>query len=67
MAEHDYEAGLRDGKLDSLEKTVKEHKIETKTEFERLWSIQKSQERVIWMMIGAFGLMQFLPKLQALL
>lgn len=62
MTEHDYEAGLRDGKISALEKLHAKHE----ERISKLEETLKLQEKVTWGLIGAIGLVQFLPKLEAL-
>ncbi len=56
----EYEQGKRDEKLSNIGKIVDGHK----NEFIEIRRTIKSQERVIWMIIGAFGLVQFLPEVK---
>jgi hypothetical protein len=63
----EYSAGIRDGRLDSLEKGFTEHREYTRQKFDEHEKILKSQEKVIWMLIGAFGLITFLPELKSIL
>ena len=60
--DHDYEAGLRDGRLKSLERDMREtnNRID---HHERRLAIM---ERILFGLIGALFLIQFLPTLQAL-
>lgn len=67
MSSEDYESGRRQQKVAFLENVLYEHKKETKSEFAELWKIQKAQERIIWMLIGAVGLINFLPMLRGAL
>ena len=52
MQSEDYQAGLRDGRLESLESTVRE--------LTREMSIIKKS---MWMLYGAIGLVGILPKI----
>lgn len=55
MADHDYEAGVRDGKIASLESTVK------------VLAIDLNKIKVaIYMLYGAIALVQFLPHVRKL-
>ena len=56
----EYEQGKRDGRLSHLEYTVEDHK----KEFADIRKTIKGQERVIWMLIGAFAFMQFFPEIK---
>ena len=67
MSSEDYEAGRRDGRLDALEAMVNNHKYDADKRFDELFKVQKAQDRTIWMLIGAFSLISFLPKLQQVL
>jgi hypothetical protein len=69
MADEDkaYQAGIRDGRLDSLEQGFIDHREYTRHKFEEHEKILKSQEKIIWMLIGAFGLITFLPELKGFL
>ena len=58
-----YEDGLRDGQIKAIERVLSEHKTIHDDHERRL----KQQERVMWILIGAFGLVQFLPAIQGLL
>ena len=58
-----YEDGLRDGQIKAMEKVMADHKTILEDHESRL----KQQERVVWILIGAFGLIQFLPAIQGLL
>jgi len=62
-----YLAGIRDGRLDSLEKGFVEHRNYTRKKFDEHEKILKTQEKIIWMLIGAFGLITFLPELKGIL
>lgn len=56
MADHDYEAGVRDGKIASLESTV------------RLLTVDLNKLKVaIYMLYGAIALVQFLPDVRRLM
>ena len=50
---HDYENGVRDGRLESLERTVRE----ISDDFKKI-------KIMIWMLYGAIALVQFLPDLK---
>jgi hypothetical protein len=58
-----YEDGLRDGQIKAIESILHSHKERLEQHEHRL----KQQERVSWILIGAFGLVQFLPALQGFL
>ena len=58
-----YEDGLRDGQIKAIERVLAEHKTIHDDHERRL----KQQERVVWILIGAFGLVQFLPAIQVFL
>jgi hypothetical protein len=62
-----YMAGIRDGKLSALEKGLVEHRDYTRRKFEEHEKILKAQEKIIFMLIGAFGLITFLPELKGFL
>ena len=53
---HEYENGVRDGRLRSLEKTVNE----IATDFKKI-------KVMIYMLYGAIALVQFLPELRGVL
>ena len=50
---HDYEMGLRDGRIKSLEIVVGELAIDV-----------KKMKLMLWALYGAIGLVQFLPELK---
>ena len=53
---HDYEMGVRDGKIKSLEESVG-----------NLTTDLNKIKVAIWMLYGAIGLVQFLPELRTFL
>ena len=53
---HDYEMGLRDGRIQSLEIAVSELTID-----------MRKMKILMWMLYGAIGLVQFLPELREFL
>lgn len=62
-ANEDYEAGRRDGRIESLEQIQHSHS-------EKIVGLEKSlrvQERVVYGLIGAIGLIQMLPELKGIL
>lgn len=63
MENKTYEDGLRDGQIKAIERVLSEHKVVHEDHERRL----KQQERVMWILIGAFGLVQFLPAIQGFL
>jgi len=60
MADHDYETGLRDGKIASLEKMVSEHANTLSRHYDRI----TAQERITWLVLGGILLIQFVPVLK---
>lgn len=62
MQEHDYEAGLRDGRIQALEKITAEHHDRLNQHSERFRVI----ERIMWGLIGAYVFVQFVPALKKL-
>lgn len=59
----DYEAGRRDGRIEALEQVQQSHA-------EKIDGLEKSlriQERVVYGLIGAIGLIQMLPELKGIL
>lgn len=63
MNNEDYEAGRRDGRIESLEKMLLNHTI-------RIDGLERSlriQEKVVYGLIGAIGLIQLLPKIKELI
>ena len=59
----EYEQGLRDGRISSLEETIKNHADKFDSHERRL----QVAERILYGLIGAFALVQFLPELKRLL
>lgn len=67
MTDNDYDAGLRDGRLNHLETSLIEHKKQTERTLYEHEVILKRQERVLWMIIGAVGFINFLPEIKSIL
>jgi hypothetical protein len=63
MGNKTYEDGLRDGQIKAIEAVLHTHKDKLEEHETRI----KQQERVMWILIGAFGLVQFLPAIQGFL
>ena len=55
--EHDYANGLRDGRLQALEKVTGQHHDRLNNHADRL----KILERLAWIMIGVIGFIQVWP------
>jgi len=60
-ADHDYQAGLRDGKIEAIEAMVAQHSKRLNGHEDRFVYL----ERIIWGLVGAIALMQFYPDLKA--
>jgi len=58
--EHDYEAGLREGRLRALEEIVKNHDERFDHHEQRL----RIMERILYTLVGAIALIQLMPALQ---
>ena len=56
MADHDYEAGKRDGQIEALKDLVSKHG-------DRLSSL----ERVVWLLVGLWGLTEVIPSLPGII
>jgi hypothetical protein len=63
MTEHSYEEGLRDGRIDALERMVSHHNDRLDHHERRLQMI----ERIIYAMVGALALVELLPALKGIL
>lgn len=65
-----YEDGLRDGKIEALEK-MQSHQNQRLDvfgkQFEKCDARLRLQEKVVWGLIGAIALVQFLPELKIFL
>lgn len=55
----DYDAGLRDGRLTSLEKSHAQHSERLNDHAKRI----SSQERITYSLLGAIGLVQLWPSI----
>lgn len=65
MSDHDYEAGLRDGKIEALERVVAEIKV-AHTQFKEQTNDRfRYIERIVYAVIGAIALVQFGPHLRS--
>ena len=66
----EYEDGLRDGKIEAIEK-MQAHQNERLDvfgkQFEKCDARLRLQEKVVWGLIGAIALVQFLPEIKVLL
>ena len=60
LGPHDFEAGLREGRLRALEKIVRNHDERFDHHEQRL----RIMERILYMLIGAIALIQLMPILQ---
>ena len=60
MDEHSYDEGVRDGRIQSLESIVKQHAEKFDHHENRL----RIMERILYGLIGAFALIQFIPTLE---
>ena len=60
MTDNDYETGLRDGKISSLEKMQSNQNVRLDHHERRLIAA----ERIIYGLIGAIALIEFLPMLK---
>ncbi len=58
-----YEDGLREGRLASIETVLADHKGRLDNHSQRI----RLLERVMWIMFGAIALLEFAPKVQALM
>lgn len=63
MADHGYEEGRRDGKIEAMEKVLNSHDSRLDDHDDRF----KILERITYGVLGAIFLINFLPKLQAFL
>lgn len=54
MTDHDYEAGLRDGKIQALEKRAGDHEVILEKHEARI----RTQERVTWIITGIILFLQ---------
>jgi hypothetical protein len=54
MSDHDYEAGLRDGKIEALERVAREHDDRLEKHDARI----RTQERVTWIITGIILFLQ---------
>lgn len=62
MTNHDYESGVRDGKIAALEEECRRHATRMDSHERRL----QLQERITYGLIGAIALANFLPDLKRL-
>ena len=60
MSDHDYEAGLRDGKIEALEKMLCSHRERLDHHETRL----RAAERILYGLIGAMALIEFVPAIK---
>lgn len=60
VEEHGYNEGLRDGRIKALEHVVSQHSRKFDSHESRL----RIMERILYGLIGALALIEFLPKLQ---
>ena len=66
VEDHEYQMGLRDGKIKSLEKAVSELTNDLKS-FKQLYANDSAKWRMaIGMLYGAIALVQFLPEIRQL-
>ena len=63
MADHDYDAGLRDGKLRAHEEILVRYGKVLDQHHSRI----TAQERITWIAVGAVLFVQLLPTLQKLI
>ena len=69
MADHDYEAGLRDGKIEALEKMQAQHNARMEIfddRFDKCDARLRLQEKITYGLLGAIALVEFLPQIKAL-
>ena len=65
--DHDYESGLRDGKIGALEAIIAKHDQRFEHHERRLTDHETRfafLERIVWGLLGAISLIQFGPAIQ---
>lgn len=70
MAEDGYKEGLQDGKIEAIEamQAIQNDRLDVfGKQFEKCDARLRLQEKVVWGLIGAIFLVQFLPELKRLL
>ncbi len=70
MVDEAYEDGLRDGKIEAIEQMQVHQNGRLDTfakQFEKCDARLRLQEKVVWGLIGAIALVQFLPELKKVL
>ena len=63
MADHDYDEGLREGRLKALERIQTDHHARLDHHERRL----QFMERCVWGLLGAIALAEFLPTIREFL
>lgn len=59
MADHDYESGLRDGKIEALKDMIRKHDTVLDHHDKRFQYI----ERILYILIGLWGITEVVPRL----
>ena len=63
MTDNDYDTGLRDGKIKSLESQANEHKERIDSQERRTRTIEK----LVYGLVGAIALIEIIPAIKAIL
>ncbi len=63
MTEHDYDAGVRDGRIEAIERMQVDQNKRLDEHSDRI----RAQERVVYGLIGAIALIEVLPALRGML